>query len=458
MIKRIAIILMLFYVLAGLTAVEQLSLEAAKDLVLEQNLAYKSLQAKGSKSLYAQKSAFTSFFPSAQASGRHLRYKPETQPSGEYSNQIGLSVNQPLLANGSIYYGYKMQKENNKLAELAIKQKRVELLTQLEILYYNVLESEKNLNIAESSLERAEKAFGNGQVRFQQATISKDQLLRLEVDVTTKSLNLLTNRSSLSEAYRSLLTYLNSEQDYTLVEVDFIDNPSLLEQQRLLGSNFVIDRYNSQREGNLLYKQLLERLTSYLTENSPQLASSQVSLNLAAYSLKQQQASYLPNLNLSLETNWSATEKNSDFTDQSTLLLNASVAIFPIVNKFYNVQSQKMNQRATTYEHHSLYQTLKTTLETSLNNYLTALQKTQLAEQTLTLNNEIFRQRTTKYQAGLISVDEYLDAQAELEQAKEQFNSSLYGFLKSESALRRTMGMEDNITLINIFREVLEEK
>lgn len=458
MIKRIVIGLIVVFVLTGLAAVEQLSLEAAKDLVLEQNLAYKSLQAKGEKSLYSQKSALFSFFPSAQASGRHLRYDPEMQLSGEYSTQLGLSLNQPLLANGSIYYGYKMQKENNKLAELAIKQKRVELLTQLEILYYNVLESEKNLNIAESSLERAEKAFANGQVRFQQATISKDQLLRLEVDVTNKSLNLLTNRSSLSEAYRSLLTYLNSKQNYELVEVDFIENRSLLEQQRLLGANFAIAMYGSQAEGNLLYRQLLEQLTHYLTENSPQLASSEVSLSIAAYSLKQQQASYLPNLNLSLETNWSATKKNSTFNDQTTLMLNASVAIFPLVNKFYNVQTQKMNQRATNYDYHSLQQTLESTLETSLNNYLTALQRTQLAEQTFNLNNEIFQQRTTKYQAGLISVDEYLDAQVELDQAKEQFNSSLYGFLKSESALRRTMGMENNVTLINIFRKVLEEK
>ena len=71
---------------------------------------------------------------------------------------------------------------------------------------------------------------------------------------------------------------------------------------------------------------------------------------------------------------------------------------------------------------------------------------------------EIFQQRTTKYQANLISVDEYLDAQVELDQAREQFNSSLYGFLKSESNLRRTMGMEDNTTLIKIITEVLGEK
>lgn len=46
MIKRIVIGLIVVCVLTGLAAVEQLSLEAAKDLVLEQNLAYKSLQAK----------------------------------------------------------------------------------------------------------------------------------------------------------------------------------------------------------------------------------------------------------------------------------------------------------------------------------------------------------------------------------------------------------------------------
>lgn len=457
MAKKIAILLILFSVLTVL-ATEQLSLEAAKELVLEQNLAYKSVEVKGDKAGYSVKSSLFSFFPSAMVSGRHTRYEPEVMTSGEYSNQIGLSINQPILANGSIYYGYKMQKENSKLADLTIKQKRVELLTQLEILYYNVLESQKNLKIAESSLERANKAFENGKVRFKQATIAKDQLLRLEVDVTNKSLTLLSGKASLSDAYRSLQTYLNSDLDYELVEVDFLQNSSLLEQQRLVGSNFALDKFGSKIEGNLLYKKLLEKLTAYLTDNNAQLAMSQASVNLASYSLKQQQASYLPTLNLSLDKSWSASELNSDFNDQTTLMLNASMAIFPVVNKFYNVKAQVMNQRASNYDNESLVQTMKSTLETSLNNYLTALQRTQLAEQTLNLNTEIFQQRTTKYQANLISVDEYLDAQVELDQAREQFNSSLYGFLKSESNLRRTMGMEDNTTLIKIFTEVLGEK
>ena len=95
---------------------------------------------------------------------------------------------------------------------------------------------------------------------------------------------------------------------------------------------------------------------------------------------------------------------------------------------------------------------------TALNNYLVSIERIQLAEQTLSLNEEIFKQRTTNFQANLISVDEYLDAQVELDQAREQYNSSLYGFLKSESNLRRTIGLENNSELSEIITLALEEK
>ncbi len=458
MTKRIVLTLMLISSLSLILALEELSLEGAKEILLQQNLDYLSVQATKEKSEFNEKSAFYSYFPTASLSGNHTRYEPAGIQAGGYSNQIGLSINQPLLANGSIYYNNKIQQENSRSSELSVRQKRVELLTQVEILYYNALESQKNLAIAQSSMERAWKAYNNGKIKFQQDVIAKDQLLRLQVDATNKAITLLNSKNTYADAYRALKVYLNMDKDFELTEIDFVSEGSLLTNQRKLSSEFSLEQEGTLVKGNSAYQDLLSRLVKLSREKNPQIALAKSGISLANYSLKLQESSFLPTLNLSLNQNWSATETSSDFNDQTTLMLNASLSLFPLVNKYHNVNAQKMNLKAVNYNYQSMLNGLESSLETALNNYFTSLERIQLAEQTLMLNEEIFKQRSSIYEANLISVDEYLDAQLELEQAKQQYNSSLYGFLKSESTLRRTIGLENNSELANIITLVLEEK
>ena len=457
MTKRIIVTFLLLSSLSLILALEELSLETAKEMLLQQNLDYLSVQATKEKAEYSQKSAFYSYFPSASLTGNHTRYEPEIMMSGKYSNQIGLSINQPLLANGSIYYNNKIQKENKISSEVSVRQKKVELLTQVEILYYNALESQKNLAIAKSSLARSQKAYESGKIKFQQSVISKDQLLRLQVDTTNKEITLLNAKNAYADAYRALKVYLNTDLDFVLKEVDFVSDSSLLANQKKLSSSFSLNDEQAFVKGNAAYQHLLSSLINLSTDKSPQIALAQSGKNLATYSLKLQQTSFLPSLSLSFNQNWSATEVSSDFQDQTSLMLNASLALFPLVNKYHNVNAQKMNLKAVNYNYQSLLKGIGSRIETALNNYLTSLERIELAQQTLALNEEIFRQRTTKYQANLISVDEYLDAQVELDQASQQYNSSLYGFLKSESNLRSTIGLENNSELTNIITLVLEE-
>ncbi len=457
MTKRTGLTIILLSCLTLILAVNQLSLETAKEMLLQENLDYLSVQASKDKAESTEKSAFYSYFPSASLTGNHTRYEPELM-SGKYTNQIGLSVTQPLLANGSIYFNNKIQQENRLSSQVSVRQKRIEILSQLEILYYTALESQRNLKIAESSLERAQKAYESGKLKFQQNVISKDQLLRLQVDVTNKSITLLNSKNSNADAYRALKVYLNSDADFELQEIAFVLDSTLLENQRKLASNFTIAREESFVRGNSAYQKLLTRLVALSSDKNPQIALAKSGINMASFSVKQQQSSFLPTLSLSFNQNWSASEKSSDFTDQTTLMLNASLSIFPLVNKYHNVNAQKMNLKSVNYNYQSLLKGIESSLETALNNYLTSLERSQLAEQTLSLNEEIFKQMTTKFQANLISVDEYLDAQVDLDQAREQYNSSLYGFLKSESNLRRTIGLENSSELSEIITLVLEEK
>lgn len=457
MTKKILLALLVLSSLTYIFALQELSLDAAKEMVLKQNLDYLSSQANRDKAKYNEKSAFYSYLPSATLSGNHTRYEPEIMMSGNYTNQIGLSLSQPLLANGSIYFNNRIQKENRLSSEISVRQKKIELLSQVEVLYYNALENQKNLEIAQSNIERARKAYESGQIKFKQNIISKDQLLRLQVDATNKEINFLNSKNAYSDAYRALKVYLNSRNDFILEDIVFL-NDTGSQDILSISKKFTLQKDGTLIKGNIAYNDLLAKLVKVSTEQNPQIALAKSGINLANYALKQQKSSFFPTLNLSLNHNWSASEKSSEFEDQTTLMLNASLSLFPLVNKYHNVSAQKMNLKALNYNYQAMANSLESSIETSLNNYLVSLERIELAKQTLSLNQEIFKQKQAMFNSNLISVDDYLDAQIEMDQARVQYNSSLYGFLKSQSNLCRAIGLEDKSDLANIITLVLEEK
>jgi outer membrane protein TolC len=457
MVKRILLALFVLSSLSIVLALDRLNLDKAKEMVLENNLEYLSVQASRDKADYNKKSAFYSYLPSGNFTGNHTRYEPELMMSGKYSNQFGLTLNQPLLANGSIYYRNKVQAENSKSANISVRQKRVELLTQVEILYYNVLESQKNLQLAQTNVERAWKAYESGKISFQQNVLSKAQLLRLQVDATNKAISQLNSKNAYSDAYRALQLYLNSDDDFSLEEVDFIAEEKSKDYLKMSGK-FALNDQGALIKDTKAYTKLLNKLLTTSIQENPQIAIAKTGINLAQYSLKQEQSSFLPSLNLSLNHNWSANELATDYEDQTSIMLNASISFFPLMNKVHNVNSQKMNLKQVNYNYQALLKDIKSRIETSLNNYLISLERIELAGQTLRLNQEIFKEQEAKFQNNLISVDDYLDSQAELDQASLQYNSSLYGLLKSQSNLAYTIGFEDSSQIANIITLILEEQ
>ncbi len=267
----------------------------------------------------------------------------------------------------------------------------------------------------------------------------------------------MNSKNAYSDAYRALKVYLNSRNDFILEDIVFLSDTG---SQDILSisKKFTLQKDGTLIKGNLAYNELLTKLIKVSTEQNPQIALAKSGINLANYALKQQKSSFFPTLNLSLNHNWSASEKSSEFEDQTTLMLNASLSLFPLVNKYHNVSAQKMNLKALNYNYQALVNSLESSIETSLNNYLVSLERIELAKQTLSLNQEIFKQKQAMFNSNLISVDDYLDAQIEMDQARVQYNSSLYGFLKSQSNLCRAIGLEDKSDLANIITLVLEEK
>lgn len=439
MTKKYYVLTMLIILCFGLIS-EELTLDQAKKMLIEKNLDYKSSLSNVKSAEEDSKSSFYNFLPKGSLTANHT---PEVL-DGEESTRYGLTINQPILSNGNIFYSNKIKKESFKISDERNRQKRIELLIGLEQLYYDVLEATQNYQIAERAYNVSIKHNETGVIKLTSGILSKDQFLNLEVDVANKELTLIERENSLAIKRENLKKYLDSEVDYTLADVAFEEVEDIMSQLVAISSDAKTELYN--------------KLCSYSEENNSQLIISDYNNKLAAYNVSMNKMSYLPSLNLSYNVNWAENPITSDMEDQSTISLTASLPIFPLMNTHHNIKSVKYKQKESQYSLMSLQQSTKINIKNSFDSFLLSLKRINLSSTSLELRREIFKQKEAKFYASILSVEDMLDAEMELIQANEQYVSTLYGYLKMEATLRKTIGIEEKKTLDDIIINILAEK
>ncbi len=428
--KKTLALIMCLVALVSITQAKELSLESAKEILLEKNLDYKVSLAQIEQAKSNKLSSLFSFLPTANVTASHSRFDEDQQMIGGYSTQYGLSISQTILAGGSKYYNNKIQNESYLMQLENKRQTIIDLTVELESLYYDALEATKYLSIAERSLKISQKHLSTGQVKFKQGLISKEDMLRLELDVNNKKLALIDQDSKSVQAYKNLKDHLNIEEDFELVDIteDSFDEP--LEEISSLN--------------DISKNSIFNNLWTYAERNNSQLRQNHHSLQISNFSLNMKKMSFLPTLNLAYNKSWSATEASSSFDDSGTLSLTASLAIFPLANKYHDMNAQRESLNESTLNRQILSDNLQTSLLTILNSYYASVARLTVAEKSYELNTALFDKFEAKLWNNTFSVEDMLDIEIDLANAHETYVSSKYTYLKMKSSLKQLLGIDSD--------------
>lgn len=149
----------------------------------------------------------------------------------EFNTRVGFS--QPIDA----FYGYNAIKSTLKTAELsyertnkALKREELNLIYQVSSLYYNLLSSQKNVDISKMNLERQTEAYEISKNKFEAGLIREVDALQMEVDLAQAQNNYdiaIYEQSSAANAFKELIglnladnIFLNTDLTYDIVVVD----------------------------------------------------------------------------------------------------------------------------------------------------------------------------------------------------------------------------------------------
>jgi Outer membrane protein len=202
----------------------ELTLDDCLRLALKQNPFYLSTREKESEAKAQVHEAVSNFFPSLNGQGTDILDKkvftieippmiPGQQPQRvkfdfTRTYQMSLSFSVPIFTAGRLMSGYKQANYNLLATQESIRQNRQETILNVKKAFYGYLLARKFQDVAQESVDLAEKHLTNVKNLYEVGMATKFDLLRAEVQLANLQPQLIRAKNNLQLAELALKNLL----------------------------------------------------------------------------------------------------------------------------------------------------------------------------------------------------------------------------------------------------------
>jgi outer membrane protein len=340
--------------------------------------------------------------------------EPQTLQFGAPGSITASASMSQLLFDGSYFLGLKAAKEFIKVNELLAENEEIKLVETITKSYYAALIAEQNVKMLQTSYTNLEKTRNETQALYENGFVEKLDVDRLNFALT----NLKTQVDNMAFQHKILLSVLKINMGMPVTNSLKLTDPMVYNVKATDGDISVNDR----TEIKLLEQQLI----------------------LDSMNIRRIELEYIPKLSLNAvyQQNTFANEDNmSDLgeTWNPGFFYGVNLSI-PVFDGFY--KKAKKSQAQVKMEQDRL------TLESTRNALLFEIQQAELNVQmqknTLDakrankeLAREIYRTTKIKYDEGLASSFELIQAETDRNQAEIELSSALYQYIVAQIELEK---------------------
>jgi len=243
--KRLLVIFMMVFLLGSITKLQAqektLSLDECIGIALENNPDLKKGRFTVKMADKDVTIAISSFLPSVSASVGYnhsvmgpsslTRIDPRSgipvplQPREvkSWSSNAGVNANLSLFNGGYNIQKYKQSKNLQQQAGYNFVNTRQTVLYVVKERYYNLLKSEKLLEVAAETVKSSEESYKRAKVLFEVGKASKSDALKAKVQIETDRLSLIEAENGLAVARASLNHILGFNVDKVIKVVDNLE-------------------------------------------------------------------------------------------------------------------------------------------------------------------------------------------------------------------------------------------
>lgn len=335
---------------------------------------------------------------------------------------LRIDANQ-LLFDGTYFVGLQASRTYKELMKLNLERNKVETIAKVIKAYYTVLINEKQLSLLKNNLERIENLYIQTQKMVSEGFLEPLDLKRIEVQ------------------YSNLKTEV--EKVTKMVELSYL----LLKFQMgmPLDSNFILTDTLPE-----IPLELFSVETNHDVSQRYEIKLIEKQIQLKKLQLKQVRSQYYPKLYATGSIATQALRQEFNLFDTKerwfpigVLGLSLQVPIFDSFNKHYKAQQALMEIKKAQSEYRETSMALTLEIEkakTELENQLLELQN---QERNLLLAQEIYETALRKYQEGVGSNLEVLNAESGLKDARDRYYNALLNTYLSYVDFKKAIGKLD---------------
>ncbi len=395
-----------------------LTLDEAIDAALQNHQRIEQFRANADQSKAAVGISRAAFLPRVDLDYSYAERDEDPRSLGDQSSILVLGASLNLFNGLSDYHNYRAANRRAQGADYRLQGTRADIVLETQQAYIEVLRAARSVETAAEGVELLERQKRDAKLQFEYGLIARNDLLRVEVELSSARQDLLQAEGQQQIARRQLerTTGLQIAADQLLTDL----TPSTLQS---FDPNLV-DSYRQQ-----------------LLDNRSELLYLRSELQAAKRDRRANKGDYLPKVDLTAaHEEYSDDISVSDNNDQNNLLLlRASWNLFDGFAREKNFADSDSKARAVAAELRDTEAALVLQLETALQNSRIASGRQQEAQTGVTSAEENYRVTENRFQQQQATTVDLLDAQFLLTRSRNLEIDAIYDLYLSSVQLERIL-------------------
>lgn len=411
-------IFVLFFSIAAFAFADEniieLSLEDAVKSALENNVSIKqseiSLDAKKRESDYS----WNSISPSISGTGRYSKNIPGTSDD-KASLSAGISLSATLSP--SVYTSAKNAGLSYSQQQLSYQNDLRSVELNVRKNYYSLLYKIEEISLKEKSLETSKNQYESNLAKYKRGTLSRLDVLSAQVSYQNDQLELKSLNAEMENSIASFKQLVGLPQDAKISLSGSFEN--------------ILNLKNISIEGMELNSFSIESLQKQIDSAKNSLLASRFT-------------AYGPSLSASYSYNYSSMDGGSNWDDNGTLSLQASIPLdgfLPWSNSSLNVQSKKDSVKSLELELEDAKISLEVNISTLMNKINQCLENIALRKSSIELAQTTYEMTLESYSHGTKDLLSLQTASDNLLSAKVNLISEAYNLICAVLDLENTAGI-----------------
>lgn len=340
---------------------------------------------------------------------------------GVQYNAVGTISLRQTLFDGSVLVALQAKKTLEELAHKSVQQTERDVRVNVSKAYYNVLVTEKQFSLLNANIQRLQSLLHDTKVMFANGFVEKLDLDRIQVQLN----NLLSQKNQVNNMLLLGNELLKFQMGMPIgTPISLSDSLSMQDMEGAL-----------QDTAGFTY----DRRIDYSLLKTQKKANE--------YDLKRYKMAFLPTLNFigvvgsnRASTKFDYFSKNQFWYGYGYVGLNLTVPIFSGFQRKFQVDQARLAVKKSEVQLEGMQQAIDLQVSQSRSTLENDLLTLHTQEQNMALAEEVYNQTKAKYEQGVGSNTDVINAESDLKQAQTNYFQALYEAILAKIDYQKALG------------------